>query len=110
MGFINSISIYGGVWNEIWSAPRAVGSRNWQELDWYAGFVVGFAQYWKLQAGRLGFVFPSGGSLENYNFSLSYDDAHWGLLFPLNPSVKVLWTHQGGSAVVLGITPDGYRF
>lgn len=109
-GFINSISVYGGVWNEFWSSPRAVGSRTWQEMDWYAGVVVGFAQYWKLQAGRLDFVFPSGGQLENYNFSLSYDDAHWGLLFPLNPSVKVLWTHHGGSAVGLGITEDGYRF
>ena len=109
-GFINSISVYGGVWNEFWSSPRAVGNRSWQEMDWYAGFIVGFAQYWKFQAGRLDFVFPSGGQLENYNFSLSYDDAHWGLLFPLNPSVKVLWTHHGGSAVGNGITKDGYRF
>jgi hypothetical protein len=108
-GFINSISVYGGVWNEFWSDPPP-GGRSWQEMDWYVGFTVGFAQYWKLSAGRLDFVFPSGGQLENYNFTLSYDDAHWGLLFPLNPTVKVLWTHHGGSAVVLGKTEDGYRF
>ncbi len=108
-GFINSISVYGGVWNEFWSSPPP-GGRTWQEMDWYVGFTVGFAQYWKLSAGKLDFVFPSGGQLENYNFTLSYDDAHWGLLFPLNPTVKVLWTKHGGSAVVFGKTEDGYRF
>src|SRR5438046_1750282 len=63
-GFINSISVYGGVWNEFWSDPPPTG-RTWQEMDWYVGFTIGFAQYWKLSAGRLDFVFPSGGQLEN---------------------------------------------
>jgi hypothetical protein len=108
-GFINSFSVFGGVWNEFWSDPPPAG-RTWQEMDWYAGFTIGFAQYWKFTAQRLDFVFPSGGQLENYNFILSYNDAHWGLWFPLNPTVKVLWTRHGGSAVVLGRTEDGYRF
>jgi hypothetical protein len=115
-GFINSFTVFGGVWNEFWSdAPP--GSQSWQEMDWYAGFTVGFAQYWKFTAQRLDFNFPCGQEsatcphkLENYYFILGYDDAHWGLLFPLNPTVKMLWTRHGGSAVVLGKTEDGYRF
>jgi len=30
-----------------------------------------------------------------------------GLWFPLNPTVKVLWTKHGGSAVILGKQEDG---
>lgn len=115
-GFINSITVFAGVWNEFWSDPPA-GSQSWQEWDWYAGVTVGFAQYWKFTAQKLDFNFPCGApvgscphKLENYYFILSYDDAHWGLLFPLNPTVKLFWTHHGGSAVILGKTADAYRF
>src|SRR2546423_649001 len=46
-GFINSVTIFGDVWNEFWSAPPA-GTREWQEMDLTLGFTVGFAQNWKL--------------------------------------------------------------
>ncbi|WP_068015339.1 hypothetical protein [Rhodoplanes sp. Z2-YC6860] len=110
-GFINSVSVFGGVWNEFWSSPPP-GGRTWQEMDWWAGFTVGFARDWKFTAQKLDFVFPSGGSdLQNYYFILAYDDSKLGLFpFAWNPTVKLFWTHHGGSAVVLGKTSDGYRF
>lgn len=109
-GFINSISVFGGLWNEFWSAPPA-GVRTWQEMDWWVGFTVGFARDWKFTAQKLDFVFPSGGQLENYYFILSYDDSKLGLFpFAWNPTVKLFWTHHGGSAVILGKTEDAYRF
>src|SRR2546423_394634 len=48
-GFINLVSFYGGVWNDIWSdqvvAP-AVGQNNkignWNEFDWFFGMSVKF--------------------------------------------------------------------
>jgi hypothetical protein len=115
-GFINSISVFGGLWNEFWSAPTA--GQSWQEFDWWVGFTVGFARDWKFTAEKLDFNFPCGSPsatcpqmLQNYYFILAYDDSKLGL-FPiaLNPTVKLFWTHHGGSAVILGKTSDAYRF
>src|SRR5438132_13438916 len=43
-GFINDISVYGGVWNDLWSkqADPFVGS--WNEFDLFVGFNVKFWQ------------------------------------------------------------------
>ena len=86
-GFINSVSVFGGVWNELWMDAPA-GVRHWQEMDWWAGFSVGFAQHWKFTAQVLQFAFPWGlPTAENYVFTLAYNDAHWNLPFTINPYV-----------------------
>ena len=107
-GFINSVSVFGGVWNEFWSAAPP-GARAWQEMDWWLGVTVGFAEYWKFTAQNLVFEFPSGGSVENYYFILSYDDSHWGWPVAFNPTVKLFYNANGGSTVVFGKRDDTYR-
>ena len=78
-GFINSFSVFAGVWNESWTSPSLpVSGRHWQEMDWWVGFTVGFARDWKFTAQKLDFVFPAGGTLQNYYFILSYDDSKRG--------------------------------
>jgi hypothetical protein len=107
MGFINSFSVYGGLWNEEWlSTP--VGVRHWTEMDWWAGFTVGFAKYWSVTGEFVQFVFPGGGSVDNYDFTLAFNDAgFWPVAF--NPYVTVWYVANGGPAVPLGST-HGTRF
>ena len=107
-GFINSFSVYGGIWNEAWTSPPA--GRKWQEMDWWAGFSVGFAQHWKFSAEYLEFVFPSGlTTAQNLVFTLAYDDSHWGLPFTINPYVSLFYNIKSASTVVFGDTTDTYR-
>jgi hypothetical protein len=114
-GFINSFSIFGGVWNEFWSDPIAPNPvRVWQEMDMYAGFSVGFAQYWTFTAQHVQFHFPGTATVQlptayNYDFKLSFNDAFLGLPVVFNPYIDVFYNASGGSTVVLGKTSGGTR-
>jgi hypothetical protein len=112
-GFVNGVSVYGGVWNEWWLSPDtaiAAGARSWQEMDFYVGVAIAFAQYWKVSAEYVQFNFPSAiPTARNMVFTLSYSDAHWGLPVPFNPYVSVFYNIDGGSTVVFGKTSDTYR-
>ena len=53
-GFINGVSVYSYVWNDLWSdqiIPSGAGFNNkvgaWNEFDWAVGMTVKFAQNWK---------------------------------------------------------------
>jgi len=106
-GFINSFSVYGGVWSESWlDSPPA--TRHWQEVDWWGGFTVGFAKYWRFTAEFVQFAFPSGGSVNNVNFTVGFDDSSfWPIAF--NPYITVWYVASGGPAVPLG-EEHGTRF
>ena len=108
-GFINSFSAFGGVWNEYWSSPP-VGSKTWQEMDWWIGFSVGFAKYWNFSAQYLEFDFPNAvGTAHNYDFKLAFDDSFVGWPITINPYVELFYSGAGGSTVVFGKTSGGYR-
>jgi hypothetical protein len=108
-GFINSFSVFGGIWNELWSSPP-VGSRSWQEMDWWVGGSVGFAKYYTFTAQSLQFEFPGGlPTARMFVLSLGANDATWGLPIPLNPYVNLFYNYTGGSTVVLGKTSSTYR-
>lgn len=108
-GFINSVSIYGGVWNEFWSNAPA-GTRSWQEMDMYAGVSFGFAKSWNLTTEYVSFNFPTGlPTASNYVFTLGYDDSGWGLPVAFNPYVTLFYNGAGGSTVVYGKRSGGYR-
>jgi hypothetical protein len=108
-GFINSFSVFGGVWNEFWDSPP-VGGRVWQEMDMWIGFSVGFAKYWKFTAQHVQFHFPSAiPTAYNYDFKLSYDDSWTGFPIAFNPYIDVFYNASGGSTVVLGKTGSTYR-
>lgn len=107
--FLNSITLFGGIWSESWSDPP-VGGRNWQEVDWWIGASFGFADYWKFSAQHLQFMFPPGlGTMRMFTFTLSYSDAHWGWPVAFNPYVSVFYEYEGPSTVVLGKNGDTFR-
>ena len=45
----------------------------------------------------------------NVEFSLAYDDSHWGYPIVINPYVKLFYAASGPSTVVLGKRGDTYR-
>jgi hypothetical protein len=116
-GFINDVSVYGGVWNDLWSKQNDPHVGSWNEFDWFIGGDVKFAQYWKFGAQYIEFVPPahdlitSFPSVErNVEFSLSYDDSNWwgGAPFAINPYVKLFYAASGPSTVVLGKGGDTF--
>jgi len=94
IGLINSFSVFGGVWNEYWSNPP-VGTRQWQEMDWWLGFTVGFAKYWSITAQRVDFQFPSGGGETNYAATLAFNDSFTGWPITINPYITY-WANTAG--------------
>ena len=80
-----------------------VGS--WNEFDWFVGFGVGFAQYWKVGRQYIVFLSPPGAFRQERNLELavSFDDgALTGSAFSVNPYVKVFYAISGDSTVVVG--------
>ena len=106
-GFINTVSVYGYVWNDLWSEQKptnkTVGS--WNEFDWAVGMTVKFAQNWKFGVEYVEFLSPPGNfSIErNIEFTLAYDDSGWwgGGPFTLNPYVKLFYAVSSGSSTVV---------
>jgi hypothetical protein len=115
-GFINGVQAFGGVWNETWNNPP-VGASTWQEMDWWVGFNVKFAQRWLFSAQMLDFILPHGtnpvgNTMYNYVVGLAFDDSGGalGLPFALNPYVYGFIAASGPSTVALGKNGSTYRF
>jgi hypothetical protein len=107
-GFINKISFFGGIWNEVWSDPP-IGGSAWQEMDWWVGASIGFAKYWTFTVQHLQFMFPGGATDYNYTFTLGFDDSFTGWPVTFNPYVNVFNNASGPSTVVLGDNGRTYR-
>ncbi len=109
-GFINNISVYGGVWNDLWSEQRHPTVGSWNEFDWFVGVSVKFAQNWKFGVEYVEFLSPPGNfsTERNFEFSLAYDDSSWGLPITINPYVKLFYAASGPSTVVVGKRGDTY--
>ena len=105
-GFINDISVVGGVWNSLWSQQHDPRVGPWNEFDWFLGVNVTYAKSWTFGAQYIEFIPPSPlsfpGTERNVEFSLSYDDTSWGWAIPFHPYVKLFWAASGPSTVVLG--------
>jgi hypothetical protein len=105
-GFINDISVVGGVWNNIFSLKHAPTVGGWDEFDWFLGTTVTFAKNWTGGVQYIEFMPPSPlsfpGVERNVEFSLSYDDTSWGWAIPFHPYVKLFWAVSGPSTVVNG--------
>src|SRR5467141_1199085 len=43
-GFVNLISVYGGMWNDVWSKQNHPIVKDWNEVDWFLGVSVKFAR------------------------------------------------------------------
>ena len=104
-GFVNNFNVYAGVWNDLWSKQDHPQVGSWNEFDWFVGFGVGFAQYWKVGLQYIVFLSPPGAFRQERNLELavSFDDgALTGSAFSVNPYVKVFYAISGDSTVVVG--------
>jgi hypothetical protein len=123
-GFINLVSLYGGVWSDLWSDQpdfiAANGNINgdrtdrvgvWNEFDWFVGMNIKFAQDWTFGVQYIEFISPPHlfpGVERNIEFSLAYDDSKWNTVLPLHPYVKLFWAADGPSTVVFGKQGDTF--
>ena len=103
-GFINLISVYGGMWNDVWSKQNNPIVKEWNEVDWFLGVSVKFAQDWKFGVEYSEFMSPPNNfrTEKNIEFSLAYDDSKWNPFIPFNPYVKLFYAISGDSTVVVG--------
>jgi hypothetical protein len=110
-GFINSFSVFAGVWNESWTSPALpVSGRHWQEMDWWVGASIGFAQHWKFAVQLLEFEILNTFNPVNYTATLSFDDSYLGFPIVFSPYINAFYTDHNGSVVVLGKTSSALRF
>ena len=71
------VSVYGYVWNDLWSEQDHPTVGSWNEFDWAVGMTVKFAQNWKFGIEYVEFLSPPGNfTIErNIEFTLAYDDS-----------------------------------
>ncbi|MCE2982952.1 MAG: hypothetical protein LW832_05240 [Parachlamydia sp.] len=102
--FINSFSVFAGIWNDMWSDQHHPTAGNWVECDWFAGFFLTTKNHFKFSVQYIEFLSPPGNFSpeQNIEFLLAYDDTHSGLPIVLNPYVKLFWAVAGDSTVVVG--------
>lgn len=103
-GFINKASIFGFMWNDLWTHQKSCNSDAWVEFDWGVGFSLQFLDRWTFGAQFIEFLSPPGHFCpeNNIEFLLAYDDCF------LNPYVKVFWAVSGDSTVVTGRRGNTY--
>lgn len=114
-GFLNDVSFYGGVWNDLWSEQHDPHVGPWNEFDWFVGVDFSFADYWKFGVQYIEFIPPANdlatsfpATERNVEFSLAYDDSHWGFPIAFHPYVKLFYANSGPSTVVLGDKGDTF--
>src|SRR5205807_9831826 len=103
-GFINSVSVYSYVWNDLWSKQNNSKVGSWNEFDWAVGMTVKFAQNWKFGVEYVEFLSPPGNfsTERNVEFTLAYDDSWMHLPITINLYVKLFYETSGPSTVVTG--------
>jgi hypothetical protein len=113
-GFINGVSFYAGTWNDIWSKNNDPKVGSWAEFDWWVGMSVRFARDWKFGVEYVEFLSPTTvttsfpATERNIEFSLAYDDSHFGNAIVFNPYIKLFYAASGPSTVVLGKRGDTF--
>jgi hypothetical protein len=109
-GFVNLVSVYAYVWNDLWSKQNNSKVGSWNEFDWAVGATIKFAQNWKFGVEYVEFLSPPGNfsTERNVEFTLAYDDSSWGLPITINPYVKLFYAASGDSTVVTGKAGNTY--
>jgi hypothetical protein len=109
-GFINDVSVYGGVWNDLWSKQSDPFVGSWNEFDWFVGVNVKFWQDWKFGVEYIEFLSPPHNfhTERHFQFTLGYDDSKWNPFIPFNPYVRLWYETSGDSNVVVGKKGDTY--
>ena len=105
-GFINNVSFYGGVWNDLWSQRGNPTAGSWNEFDWFVGISVKFAKDWKFGVEYIEFIQSAGELADQRNFEfqprLRGTTTAEILGSRFNPYVKLFYAASGSSTVVTG--------
>jgi hypothetical protein len=114
-GWLNDVSLTGGVWNDLWSDQHDHAVGPWNEFDWFVDLAFKFAKDWSFGVQYIDFVPPAADLItsfpateHNIEFRLLYDDTGWGWPIPLHPYVKLFYAIAGPSTVVLGDRGDTF--
>lgn len=103
-GCVDNVSLVFGIWNDIWTGQDSPTAGAWNELDWFAGIEIAFAESWKFRAQFVEFLSPPSNFRPENNgeFTLSYNDSKWGLPVVFNPYLRLFWAISGDSTIVVG--------
>jgi hypothetical protein len=101
--FLNSLSIVGFVWNDLWSKQHHPKVESWNEMDWGVGFASRIAEDLRFDILFTQFLSPPGNFRPENNIetTLAYEDRRWRP-FAFNPYVRWFWAVSGDSTVVVG--------
>lgn len=102
-GFFTDVSLVGGIWLDINPGYESPNTTAYNEIDYFGGFAVKFAQAWTLSAQYVQFDSPQSAFFveRNLEVGLQYDDSGWNKILPLNPYAKFFYTFKGESSVVV---------
>jgi hypothetical protein len=106
-GFINKVTVNGGVWDSFQSrhtdagtvtgTPGVSSSRFWYESDITAGVSITFLKNFTITPSYFTFMSPNEAfsQFQGLNLKLAYDDTDLLKAFALHPEVTVLWELDG---------------
>src|ERR1700729_794386 len=57
---LNLVSIYGGIWNDLWTEQHDPKVGSWNEFDWFVGAKVAFLRDWSASVEYVEFLSPPG--------------------------------------------------
>jgi hypothetical protein len=114
-GSINKVSVYGGIWNDLWSEQHNPKVGSWNEFDWLVGAKVAFLRDWSASVEYVEFLSPPGNFLpeRHLNVTVAYDDTSWGMPIAFKPYVRFWDEVDGPSDVDTGVSggsPGSYYF
>lgn len=103
-GTLNTVTITGGVWNDLWTKQNDPNNGDWNEFDWFIGISAVLDQKWKVGVQYIPFVSPPKAfrTERNIEFSASYSDTPSAFGLSFNPYAKLFWNVDGDSTVVTG--------
>ncbi|MBS0654554.1 MAG: hypothetical protein JSR46_02150 [Verrucomicrobia bacterium] len=102
--FVNNVSLFGFIWNDIQGRQHDHYVGYWNECDWGVGTNVTFAKHALFGVQFLEFLSPPHhfSTERNIEFLLAYDDSHLIAPVSFQPYAKLFWTVSGDSTVVTG--------
>ncbi len=101
--FISDVSFVGGTWLDINPGYEPPNTNSFNEIDYFGGVSIKFAQAWTFSAQYVQFDSPQNAFFveRNAEVELQYDDSGWNKILPLNPYAKFFYTFKGESSTVV---------
>ena len=100
-GFLQDVTLTGGVWSSIHSRKSGANPGHWNEFDPIGGIAFKFADYWKFETNYTAFdsIVDSYPTSQHLELKLSFDDTKFLGAFALHPYVAY-WNELANKATV----------